>query len=681
QAALGINLRCPHLSWYTMLGEAKRDYPASIFYQSPWWEQYGLVETYFGRINAVMTRGSEVRDLLVLHPVESAWAVWHPTWRKDPAFVAYQESYDADLRALLSAGLDFDLGDESLLAKYGAVKGGGKKASDKAATLTVGKATYRAVLVPSFKTIRSSTLALLETFRAAGGVVVFTGEVPAAVDAEPCDCATQFAAAGPAFAAVNDQAVATLAPAARRVEIIDAASGKTIPQALYLMRQDNAATYLFVANTSLVPDQWQKDPLVRDRRAAYDHVEVRVQIEGLPTNQAARCAPIELDPVTGEMFATDAKFNGLWQVKTSLPRIGSRLFVFPHTPCTCNPQPRVTRRELASTPVNPSAWDLALDEDNALVLDRAKFRVGKGDWQDAQEILRVDGAVRDALKIARRGGGMVQPWAQDKSIRYKETPVTLEYEFDIRVLPAGPVKLGLEVPHLYRVAVNGQPINLDAANGFWCDRSLVTLPVDSSTLRLGKNTLTLETQYHQLHPGFEIVYLLGNFGTVAEGCRGVIVAPPTHLRLGDWCSQGLAFYGGNVGYRTLIDPTIEAGRRLVVRLGEYRGVAVRVLVAGQSAGIIGWEPLELDITDAVTAARQTQAGLSRRSPKGEDGPIELTIQVLGHRRNSHGPLHHKDKWPEWTGPGEFVVTGDQWSENFNLVPAGLMTPPQLVVME
>ncbi|MCL2700629.1 MAG: hypothetical protein FWE88_02920, partial [Phycisphaerae bacterium] len=28
QAALGINLRCPHLSWYTMLGEAKRDYPA-----------------------------------------------------------------------------------------------------------------------------------------------------------------------------------------------------------------------------------------------------------------------------------------------------------------------------------------------------------------------------------------------------------------------------------------------------------------------------------------------------------------------------------------------------------------------------------------------------------------------------------------------------------------------------
>jgi len=678
QAAMGINLRCPHLSWYTMLGEAKRDYPASIFYQSPWWEQYGLVETYFGRVNAVMTRGVEVRDLLVIHPAESAWAVWHPQWRQDASFVAYQDRFDDDLRALLSAGLDFDLGDEALLAKYGAVRGGSKAGKGKAskssdpAVLTVGKATYRAVLVPSLKTIRSSTLELLVKFRAAGGLVVFTGESPAAVDAEPCECAAKFAAAGPAFGEVN-QAVATLAPAARRVDVVDAASGKIIPESLYLLREDKDATYLLVVNTSLVPGGWQKDPLVRDRGAAYNDVEIRVRVEGLPAATAAKCAPVELDPATGEMFAADATFNGLWQVKTSLPRIGSRLFVFPHKPCDCSPQARVTRREVSATPINPAAWDLALDEDNVLVLDRAKFRVAAGGWQAEQEILRVDGAVRDALKIARRGGGMVQPWAQDKSIRYKTTPVTLEYEFDVRVLPAGPLRFGIEKPELYRIAVNGQPINTDGANGFWTDRSLVTLPVDNSLLRVGKNTLTLETAYSQLHPGFEIVYLLGHFGASAEGCRGAVVAPPTQLHLGDWCPQGLPFYGGNVGYRTSIGPVLADGQRLVIRVGQYRGIAVRVLVAGRVAGTLGWDPLELDITDALAAARQTQAGAA--------GPVELTLQVLGHRRNSHGPLHHAEKWPTWTGPGEFVVTGDQWREDFNLVPAGLMTPPQLVVME
>ena len=43
QALFGINIRCHHLSWYTMAGEAKRDYPASISFQSRWCEEYAAV--------------------------------------------------------------------------------------------------------------------------------------------------------------------------------------------------------------------------------------------------------------------------------------------------------------------------------------------------------------------------------------------------------------------------------------------------------------------------------------------------------------------------------------------------------------------------------------------------------------------------------------------------------------
>ncbi|MFQ9394896.1 MAG: hypothetical protein ACLR2E_13715 [Lachnospiraceae bacterium] len=35
QAALGVTIRVHHLAWTSMAGEAKRDYPASISYQSP----------------------------------------------------------------------------------------------------------------------------------------------------------------------------------------------------------------------------------------------------------------------------------------------------------------------------------------------------------------------------------------------------------------------------------------------------------------------------------------------------------------------------------------------------------------------------------------------------------------------------------------------------------------------
>ncbi|HAH88327.1 MAG TPA: glycoside hydrolase, partial [Armatimonadetes bacterium] len=38
QAALGISFVNHHLSLYSMRGERKRDYPANLFYQQPWWE-------------------------------------------------------------------------------------------------------------------------------------------------------------------------------------------------------------------------------------------------------------------------------------------------------------------------------------------------------------------------------------------------------------------------------------------------------------------------------------------------------------------------------------------------------------------------------------------------------------------------------------------------------------------
>ncbi|MCK4602912.1 MAG: hypothetical protein KAU28_10630, partial [Phycisphaerae bacterium] len=108
QVALGINLRCQHLSWYTMQGEAKRDYPASIFYQSPWWELYPAVEDYFARVHSVMTRGEEVRDLLVIHPVESMWMLCRKGWKEDPAVRRYDAALASLRDTLLAANIDFD---------------------------------------------------------------------------------------------------------------------------------------------------------------------------------------------------------------------------------------------------------------------------------------------------------------------------------------------------------------------------------------------------------------------------------------------------------------------------------------------------------------------------------------------------------------------------------------------
>ena len=46
---------------------------------------YPKVEDYFARVHAVMTRGAEVRDLLVIHPVESMWLMCGWAGRHEPA--------------------------------------------------------------------------------------------------------------------------------------------------------------------------------------------------------------------------------------------------------------------------------------------------------------------------------------------------------------------------------------------------------------------------------------------------------------------------------------------------------------------------------------------------------------------------------------------------------------------
>ena len=70
QAALGVTVRVPHLYWVSMHGESKRDYPASIGHQSPWWKEYPFIEDHFARVNTLMTRRKPLIRNGILNPIE-----------------------------------------------------------------------------------------------------------------------------------------------------------------------------------------------------------------------------------------------------------------------------------------------------------------------------------------------------------------------------------------------------------------------------------------------------------------------------------------------------------------------------------------------------------------------------------------------------------------------------------
>jgi hypothetical protein len=677
QAALGINLRCQHLAWYTMSGEAKRDYPAGIFYQSPWWQVYTKVEDYFARIHAVMTQGEEVRDLLVVHPVESVWTLVKTGWQSDPVVQALNDSFNRLTCELLAAHLDFDFGDEELMSRHArVVRGQGTP------VLRVGKAGYKAVLVPPQKTLRRSTLELLKKFKAAGGVVTFVGEIASAIEGALCDDVKTFAATCPHTPEIGPAMIAPVA-VARRLSIVGP-DGCEIGPALYLLREDNEAFYLFVCNTGEdfvhATCGMQHQPRVCERKLAFHDVRIR---------GFAGCTgvPLELNPDDGSIaMAVAVRAGAGWEIRTSLPELGSRLFVIPKQPA----KDGLTVTRLAATdvvrvvPLADAGWKITLSECANLVLDRPRYRIGRQLWQPAAEILRVDHAVRDALGIPRRGGSMVQPWARQKPQHPKTTTVTLAYTFDCLTIPSGDLYLALEEPQTFRVAVNGHAISITAECGWWVDGALRKLPVNSAFLKLGANEIVLECDYAETHPGLEIVYLLGHFGTAVSDTAVAMTVAPATLKIGDWVPQGLAFYSGSVAYRCALDLKTAPGERVFVRVPEYCGVGVRVLVNGQAAGIIGWEPNEVEITSLLADAAGGRLG-EASLPDGQDRdgcpsrPVELAIEVIGHRRNSHGPFHITEKWPEWTGPGEYTCDADRWFEGYQLVPSGLMASPVVEV--
>jgi len=186
QAALGVSVRMHHLSLVTLEGEAKRDFPASIFYQSPWYKEYKLIEDHFAGVNVAMTRGKPCVKVGVIHRVESYWTCFGPmSQTKDER--ADRDKEFAHLTKWLVHGLiDFDFISESLLPSQCALR--------KASKLQVGKMSYETVLVPGMRTIRSTTLDRLQAYANGGGTVIFAGEIPSLVDAVESDRARILAA-------------------------------------------------------------------------------------------------------------------------------------------------------------------------------------------------------------------------------------------------------------------------------------------------------------------------------------------------------------------------------------------------------------------------------------------------------------------------------------------------------
>ncbi len=243
QAALGVTIRVHHLTWTSMAGEAKRDYPAPIGYQSPWYEEYSLIEDYFARLNTALTRGSAEVRVGVIHPVESYWLYWGTREKTEGIRKEMDQNFLQLTKWLLYGLIDFDFIAESLLPELQPME---ETAPDKQG-FQAGKMKYDVILVPNCVTLRRTTLERLSTFAGNGGKVIFTGNIPEYVNAVKSQEVIQLAENCTKITFNERELLNALSPY-RFVEVRNRDGSRT-DNMLYQLRTDKNGKWLFLTHS------------------------------------------------------------------------------------------------------------------------------------------------------------------------------------------------------------------------------------------------------------------------------------------------------------------------------------------------------------------------------------------------------------------------------------------------
>lgn len=621
QAAFGVTFRVPHLYWVSMRGEAKRDYPASIGYQSPWYKEYRYIEDHFARVNTVMTRGKPVVNIGVIHPIESYWLKFGPMSQTRDERNELQRKFYEMINWLVFSSQDFDLISESLL------KGLYKK-TEKG--FQVGKENYSAIVVPNLLTLRSSTMDYLEDFVQRGGKVIFIGDIPKYVDALPSDRAKKLAAKCRSID-WNKKDLMNLLEDDREVLLADL-SGEYASNLVYNMRQDGKYRHLFVAHVT-EPKDYDVSP-----------------IEGYTITIKGEWKLKLFDTLTGDIKPLAATYkDGNTSFKWICGRCDSILVELEkgkRLSGYCFEEKNYSKTEFLS----PAA-DYSLSEPNILLLDYPSYSINNHDYSEPQYVLFADQEIREKLGTKQRTAGMVQPWVHKNEDDKKEKvslKFTIESEIDCSA------QLGLESIQDSTVWLNGNKADM-TPKGYYVDEEAIKV-IDLPNIKKGTNTLVIDLDFGY-STQLEAYYLLGDFGVRCIGRNICITQKPEKLFFDDIAKQGLPFYGGNITYHF----KYEGEGEKTLQIQRFSGTAISVDIDGKRvSGMLAFPPNRLELG------------------KLDNGVHDISITLYGNRMNTFGQLHNTILKPSYTDPGMWRPKGRFYTPEYMLRSYGIFTTPELL---
>lgn len=648
QVALGVTHRVPHLSWVSMAGEAKRDYPASIFYQSPWYREYSQVEDHFARVNTALQSGAPCVNVGVIHPIESYWLYYGPEEQTKEMRDQLEKQFQQVTEWLLWGMIDFDYISESLLLSL-------EEENAPGGVFGAGNMQYHTVIVPGLVTIRETTVKRLEQFVREGGRVIFMGQKPILVDAEkkalpdllldlpviPFDYAALMQAAEPE----------------RLVEMKDE-NGVQSSHHMYQMRTLGKDRILFIANGK--------------REKNRDLPLCETYTVGVKGDYAATY----LDTQTGKQYPVHTDYDGeMTRIRCRLHEEDSLLYYLrskeegKHARSTETEDrweeagrndPEREAGAAADADGGEAVWEPAgritrvdrycLEEPNVLMLDQAEYSLDGEAYHGSEELLRIDNILRKRLGWPLKMESFAQPWTEREGGEEETHTLRMRFTFQSD-MDTESVRMAMEDLEQAKLTWNGitregQP------DGWYVDTCIKTMELPG--IRRGENCLEITLPYTR-KSNVEWCYLLGAFGVEIHGNRARVVPMPKEIGFSDLTVQNMPFYGGNLTYECQVDAAPGEYR---LQIPKYRAALLRVAVDGCEKGRICYSPYEVDLGRL-------------------EGRHTISITEFGNRVNTFGTVHCCDENLTWYGPNAWRTEGAEFSYEYQLRRTGVLAAPIL----
>jgi hypothetical protein len=637
--ALGVNMLNQHLSYMTLKGARKRDFPLSFSYHSPWWDHYKVLNEYFHRLSYALSSGEQINKILVIEPTTTAWMYYSPGMDAGGLKISgemkkIENSFRTLIDSLEKYQVEYDLGSEKIIAQSGRIK------DDR---FVIGEREYSLVILPPMmENLERPTFDLLKEYLNNRGKLIIQDQPPSHIDGNISREATSFFSEYPTG---TDEVREMLSG----IEFFPSSfvpenPGQWNGRIFHQRRQFQDGDLLFLCNFDTL-----------------ETAEIRFRTD--------RSSILFLDPFTGIINRNPAVgVNEPPLINLVMPPASSKLLFL--TDERRNFPELVNHDSGASEEINGGKTRIVRNGPNVLTLDYCNLELNGRKFRDIYFYNAADTIYKEYLREIY--GFNYNPWSVavqyrtntlDKNKMLKETEgYTASYEFTAgKDFVPDDLKAVVENPGLTSVVINDKLIK--KINGkWWLDRNFGIYDL-SDHIHAGKNVLEIRVTPMNVLAELEPIYLIGNFSAFPVE-KGWEIVTPVEINFGSWKKSGLPFFSENIGYIREYEITRDLmEKRLSVELPAWLGSVAEVCINGEHAGLIGWPPWLLDVTGQL-----------------REGKNEVEVKVYGSLKNLLGP-HHNDPVDGFVTPWSFFYApGHQPpGSNYDLNDYGLMEEFKLTI--